>query len=209
MDLTLKSHWNQAYLNKSVKELGWYEEIPEPSLELVKKSGIASNERLLIAGAGTSTLVDHLLQQNFQSIMVCDISNVALDLLEKRIGSNHPAMHYLHDDLTEPKTLIHEENFKLWIDRAVFHFFTEPYQQEAYKRLLDSKLDKGAKLIIAAFAPGTAAKCSGLDVKHHTVESLQEFLGEDYRLEMAFENLYTQPSGNTRDYIYALFEKRN
>lgn len=207
MNHTLREHWNNAYLNKSVSELGWYEEMPEPSLELVNKTEIDKNASVFIAGAGASTLIDHMIGDDWTNITVCDISNIALDLLNKRLGENGKAVNSIHDDLLEPRVIVREEPFDLWIDRAVFHFFTRSEERESYLHLLNKMLKVGGQVLIATFAPGTAPKCSGLDVQHHNAESLQEFLGADYQLIESFESLYTQPSGNTRDYVYSLFKR--
>ncbi len=207
MNENLREHWNNAYLNKSVDELGWYEEIPEPSLELIDKTGLENQARVFVAGAGASTLIDHMLNHGWSNISVCDISNIALDLLDKRLGEKAKLLNSIHDDLLEPRVVIREEPYDLWIDRAVFHFFTRSEEKEAYRHLLNRMLKVNAQLMIATFAPGTAPKCSGLDVQHHNAESLQEFLGSDYELIESFETLYTQPSGNTRDYVYSLFKR--
>ena len=207
MNEALRDHWNQAYLKRPVEELGWYEDIPEPSIELVNKSLITKDARVLISGAGASTLVDHLISVGWTNIHVVDISDIALDLLQKRLGAKADLVTFIQDDLLQPSVLIHEEPFELWIDRAVFHFFTQSDEQIAYHHLLNRMIKKDGALIMASFAPSTVPKCSGLDVKHHDQESLVEFLGDDFQLKESFENLYTQPSGNTRDFTYALFKK--
>ena len=56
----LKTHWDNAYENSSIDRLGWYEENPIPSLQLIEKSGINKNATLLNVGAGATTLVDEL-----------------------------------------------------------------------------------------------------------------------------------------------------
>ncbi len=208
MDNKLKEHWNNAYLNRSVKELGWYESIPEPSLDLIQKANAAKDSRILVAGAGASTLIDYLLNDGYTNITVCDISNIALDLLKKRLGAKASHVQFIHDDLLDSSLLVQQDPFDLWIDRAVFHFFTKESEMESYHRLMEQKLAAKASILIASFTEGTVPKCSGLEVKHHTDKSLSDFMSEGFDLIESFESLYTQPSGNTRDYVYTLFKKK-
>ena len=67
----------------------------------------------------------------------------------------------------------------------------------------------GGYVIIAVFAMDGAIKCSGLNVKRYSSETLSEFLGTDYKLLKSFDYLYNMPSGDTRPYVYTLFKRVN
>ncbi len=38
MNTSMKEHWNEIYSALDVDELTWYEEIPEPSINLLSKN---------------------------------------------------------------------------------------------------------------------------------------------------------------------------
>jgi chemotaxis methyl-accepting protein methylase len=97
----------------------------------------------------------------------------------------------------------------LWHDRAVLHFFTEQSQQKAYFDLVKKALKPKGFVILAEFNLEGAKKCSGLDVFNYNEEMLQERLGSDFELLKSFNYTYTQPSGNTREYVYTLFQKKS
>ena len=65
----------------------------------------------------------------------------------------------------------------------------------------------GGFVIIAAFHLKGAPKCSGLPVYRYNAQMLQEKAGADFLLLDAFEHTYTQPSGDTREYVYTLFQR--
>ena len=44
MKKTMKEHWNKVYSSNDTRKLGWYEEIPEPSIKLLSKCNISKDE---------------------------------------------------------------------------------------------------------------------------------------------------------------------
>ena len=100
-----------------------------------------------------------------------------------------------------------EVQIDLWHDRAVLHFFHERSSQDAYFALLQKLVRPGGYVIIAAFNLNGAPTCSGLPVFRYDARMLQEKLGENFKLLEAFDHTYTQPSGDTRAYVYTLFRR--
>ena len=111
-------------------------------------------------------------------------------------------------NLLQLKRFLKIKNVDLWHDRAVLHFFTEEKQQKAYFDLLKGALKPKGFVILAEFNLEGAKKCSGLDVFNYNEEMLHERLGTDFVLLKSFNYTYTQPSGNTREYVYTLFQKK-
>ena len=75
-----KLHWNTAYQKNSTEKLGWYEEKSEQTLALISEARIPKNAAILNVGAGSSTLIDNLLQEDFTNI----IANVFLKFISVR-----------------------------------------------------------------------------------------------------------------------------
>lgn len=204
-----KKHWNAAYQKSPVTNLGWYEENPAPSIELIEACSLPKEALIFNAGAGASTLISELLAKGYENLVVNDISSVALaELKNNLLVPKNAHIKFIVDDLTNPAELLKLKNVDLWHDRAVLHFFTEEKDQKTYFDLLKSVLKPKGFVILAEFNLEGAKKCSGLDVFNYNEEMLQERLGNDFELLKSFNYTYTQPSGNTREYVYTLFQKK-
>lgn len=206
-EINLKEHWNKTYSNSPEEKLGWYESDLTPTLEMIKKTGLHKTSRILIIGAGTTTLIDELLKKGYSNLLATDISEISLNKLNVRLGEESNKVEWIIDDLTSPALLSKIQPADFWIDRAVLHFFTEPKDQESYFKLLKSKIKQGGFVKFAEFSTEGAAKCSGLNVHRYSVEMLAERLGSDFNLIHSFNHIYTMPSGALRPYVYALFKK--
>jgi SAM-dependent methyltransferase len=204
----MKEHWERVYDKKPVKELGWYESSPEPSLSLIELCSLKKNAVILNVGAGATTLVDELLDLGYQNTIANDISESALQELQLRLGPERSALvRWSVDDLTNPSELLELGQIDLWHDRAVLHFFQKEADQEMYFSLLRKLVAAGGHVIIAAFNLNGAPKCSGLPVFRYDARMLQIRLGEEFQLKKAFDFTYTQPSGDSREYVYTLFQR--
>ena len=205
--MNYKEHWNKAYERVSPDQLGWYEKDVSPTMQLIKKAGIGPSSRLLSVGAGSTTLIDTLLEHGYDNLLATDISDVALQVLQTRIGNLHNKVEWIVDDLTNATLLNDIQPVDLWIDRAVLHFFTEEDDQETYFRLLRNLVHKYGYVILAEFNLESAEKCSGLPVHRYNTEMLQNKLGENFNLITSFDYDYTMPSGDSRTYVYTLFQR--
>lgn len=205
--IDLKSHWNNAYTNNPEEKLGWFETDLSPMFQLINKTTLPKNAKIINIGAGSTRLVDELIKQEYSNIIATDISEVALKNLENRVGKSNVKI--VADDLTNPSELTEIDKVDLWIDRAVLHFFTEIKDQDTYFNLLKSKVKDNGYVILAEFSLQGAAKCSGLDVYRYDEKMLSEKLGSDFQLIEAFHYTYTMPSGDLRDYVYTLFKKKS
>ena len=206
----MKEHWERVYQNSSVDKLGWYEARSEPSLKLIERCALRKNAAILNVGAGATTLVDELLELGYQNIIANDISSSALEELQLRLGPERSSLvRWIVDDLTDPLELLNLGGIDLWHDRAVLHFFNEEEKQLAYFNLLRQLVRSEAYVIIAAFNLNGAPKCSGLPVFRYEAEMLQERLGEEFHLKETFDYTYIQPSGDSREYVYTLFQRKS
>ncbi|MDO8972175.1 MAG: hypothetical protein Q7U74_15885, partial [Saprospiraceae bacterium] len=106
-----------------------------------------------------------------------------------------------------PSSILQLENVAVWHDRAVFHFLIEEQHRQTYHSLLQKKVMPGGFVIMATFATGGANKCSGLPVQRYSVESLSEFMGDEFRLVESLDYTYQMPSGDLRPYVYTRFQK--
>lgn len=203
----LQAHWNRVYERKDTRQLGWYEDYPEATLDLIEKCNLTKDATILIAGAGATTLVDYLLEKGYEDLIATDISEKALEILKKRLDQDQQQkVTWVVDDLTAPAELPSCGPVQLWCDRAVLHFFTQKEDRNTYFELLDQMVAEGGFVIIATFHLEGADRCSGLPVYRYDAQMLAESLGNDFRLLDWFIHDYTMPSGENRKYIYTLFQ---
>ncbi|MDO9594129.1 MAG: class I SAM-dependent methyltransferase, partial [Lutibacter sp.] len=128
-----EKHWNAAYQKSPITNLGWYEENPAPSIELIEACSLPKDALIFNAGAGATTLISELFAKGFENLVVNDISSVALaELKNNLLVPKNAHIKFIVDDLTNPSELLKLKNIDLWHDRAVLHFFTQEKDQKAY-----------------------------------------------------------------------------
>ncbi len=206
--ISQKRHWEGVYEKNREEQLGWYESVPVPSLELIKGCELAKNDRILIAGAGVSRLPDYLLQEGFTDIIATDISSHALGMLQQRFGEMaRDKVTFVVDDLLCPKLLPGFAPVQLWQDRAVLHFFVHEDHRQAYFDLLRQVIAPGGFALLAAFNLQGPDKCSGLPVMNYNADMLSSELGPEFQLVRTFDHTHTTPTGQPRPYVYGLWRK--
>lgn len=201
-------HWDKVYQTKADEQLGWFEDYPETTLNLIKKCQLIPDATILNVGVGTTKLIDALLDNGYNNIIANDLSKAALEKLEVRILNKYNyQLKCIADDLTKPKDLLELKNVDLWIDRAVLHFFLSEEGQDNYFNTVETVVSKGGYVLIAVFSLEGAEKCSGLPLQRYNAEMLQDKLGSDFKLIETFNHTYVNPSGGERPYIYTLFKR--
>ena len=208
--IELKDHWDNVYSKSEMNKLGWYEENPKSSLDLIRSCNLPKYAAILDVGSGTTTLIQNLIGESYSNIAATDISEVTLDraknLLDPKEAQN---VKWIVDDITNPKNISQIDFIDLWHDRTVLHFLIEEDQQRGYLKTLKKIVRKGGFVIIAVFSLEGAKKCSGLDVKNYDHNMIEEFLGDDFKLLNYNPYLYQMPSGDLRPYVYTLFQRIN
>ena len=198
------THWDGVYSAKRAEEVSWHQSEPLLSLKLIRRTGVAHSAALVDVGGGASTLVDHLLRDRFTDVTVLDIAAPALEQARVRLGPDAARAAWIAADVTAWRPA---KRFRLWHDRAVLHFLTEPDHQVAYARTLHAAIDGDGWAIIAGFAPGGPVKCSGLPVVQHDGESLQRLLGDEFDLMETHGETHLTPWGAEQAFRYHLFRR--
>lgn len=134
------NHWEGVYRSKEEAETSWFEDRPQVSLDLIAETGAGKDAAIVDVGAGSSRLVDCLLDQGFRRITVLDLSETALRTARARLSPDAPVEWVLANVLHwQPSG-----RFDVWHDRAAFHFLTEASDQDAYLRGMDRALAPAA-----------------------------------------------------------------
>ncbi len=202
----MDEHWDTIYRTTPVETAGWYEHEPTVSLRLLSHCDLRRDDLILDVGAGASRFVDHLLELGYTNVIASDISEVALGLLRTRLSEvASSSVRWMVADVSRPGELGTLRDIALWHDRAVLHFLVEQAERAAYVETLRATVRSGGFVMLAAFSLEGASSCSGLPVRRYDAGMFAELLGSDFRLIEAQDQLYVNPSGASRPYVYALF----
>jgi ubiquinone/menaquinone biosynthesis C-methylase UbiE len=197
-------HWNGVWDRADPDRVSWYEPRPEESLALIESSGVGYGAGLIDVGAGASMLTNQLLEAGYEDLTVLDISAAGLAAGRERLDSRASEVEWIRADVCEfdpPRA------WDLWHDRAVFHFLIRAEDRAAYLGTLDRALAPGGQVVLATFGPEGPVRCSGLDVRRYSVESLAAELDAGFRLEVFSLQEHTTPAGGIQQFLYARFKR--
>ncbi|HVC36839.1 MAG TPA: class I SAM-dependent methyltransferase [Gammaproteobacteria bacterium] len=200
-----QQHWQDVYRQKPEDTVSWFQPRPEISLELIHAAGLQKTEAVIDVGGGTSRLVDCLLTEGYTDITVLDIAAEALQKTRTRLGATAERVHWITADVTQWRPV---RKYRLWHDRAVFHFLTDPAERAAYRKNLETALAPGGTAIIASFAPDGPERCSGLPVQRYSPQTLAAELGPGFRLTGHRHVAHRTPADRIQQFQYSVFEYR-
>lgn len=199
-----KRHWETIYSKREAEETSWYQATPRLSLSMIKNTGFGPDAALIDIGGGASLLADHLLDRGYRDLTVLDISSAAMAHASGRLGDRASRVAWIEADVTafEPS-----RQFDLWHDRAAFHFLTVARDRRCYMAVLRKALAPGGQAILATFAPGGPAKCSGLEIVPYDAERLGKEIGPEFiLLEQTLERHIT-PAGGEQLFNFFRFQR--
>lgn len=188
-------HWDAVYSSKGVDEVSWYQQDPEPSLRLL--DGCRS---VIDVGSGRSALAGRLAAQGV-SVTLLDISPAALEAARTDLGPLGAAVDFVVADVV---TWRPDRTWQAWHDRAVFHFLTDPSDQQRYVETARASLEPGGRLVLGCFASDGPEQCSGLPTARHDAADLVErFTG--FTLQESFRLEHSTPWGAAQMFTWAVF----
>jgi 2-polyprenyl-3-methyl-5-hydroxy-6-metoxy-1,4-benzoquinol methylase len=197
-----KSHWNKIWTKYGENEVSWHQKRPSLSLDLIHRHVVDKNVRILDVGGGNSRLVDYLLTSRFTHVGVLDIAAPALELAGIRLGDQASSVEWIVGDVAafEPS-----HPWDVWHDRAVFHFLVDVEEQQSYMRSVKRSLGLNGIVVIGTFGPEGPTKCSGLDVKRHSPETLCKAFGSEFMLVESQYEIHQTPDGSDQQFVYCVF----
>ncbi|ORE90754.1 class I SAM-dependent methyltransferase [Aurantimonas sp. 22II-16-19i] len=199
----IPNRWEGVYRVKEEAETSWFEDRPRVSLDLIGATGAEKDAAIVDVGAGSSRLVDCLLERGYRRITVLDLSETALARTRARLPGEAP-VDWVVENVLDWKP---NQRFGIWHDRAAFHFLTETVDQDDYLRVMDGALLLGGHAIIGTFAPDGPTSCSGLPVARYDAALLSERLGAGYQLVKSVNYEHRTPWGSVQRFHFGLFLK--
>lgn len=198
------SFWEGVHDSTDVDGVSWWQSVPGLSLGLVESSRVGRDAAIIDVGAGWSTLVDHLVDRGFTDLTAIDLSTTALKTVRERLGDNGRNVVL---DVADVLDLDRGRRYRLWHDRAVFHFLIEPDEREDYRASLERTLEPDGWAVVATFGPDGPSTCSGLPIVRYSHHELAgEFPGFDL-VATAGEDHVT-PWGATQQFSAVLLRRQ-
>src|SRR3989344_2209473 len=194
-----KEHWENIYHTKNFNEFSWYQENPKTSIDLILAADKDKDPSIIDIGGGDSRLVDNLLELNFKNISVLDISLKALEKTQQRLGEKAKIVKWINSDLREFET---SDKFDIWHDRALFHFLTSKKDIDKYVESVKKYLKPNGYLIIGTFSLKGPEKCSGLEVRRYSKDSMEKVFSKGFRYIKSFEEMHHTPFQTTQSFVY-------
>ena len=204
MNNDLKNHWENIYSNKDENEVSWFQTIPKTSHQLIKKLNLESNDNIIDIGSGRSRILKILIDEGFNNLSYLDISKEACKKSKIALGDDKSKVNWNVENVLNFESKI---KYKLWHDRAVFHFFTDKKDIEKYKEVAIKNISDGGYLALGTFSINGPKKCSGLDVSQYSEQSLNEIFKSDFDLLDSFYIDHQTPFDTTQNFLFCIFKK--
>jgi len=199
-----RSHWERIYGTKAATDVSWYQPHLVRSLELVMSAAPTPTASIIDIGGGASTLVDDLIAKGYTDLTVLDVADEALSKAKARLGNEAGKVAWVVADVTKWRPA---RPYDVWHDRAVFHFLTEPAQQDAYLAALTNGTRPGSTVIMATFALEGPEMCSGLPVQRYSAATLAARLGPAFTLTSQADETHKTPWESDQQFVYAVLRR--
>lgn len=202
---TTASHWDAVYAGRRVDELSWTRSEAGVSARIVDPLLAARPGPVIDVGGGAGVLVDHLLASGRPDVTVLDASATALGIARERLrraGHDDAAVDWVVADVRAWRP---SRAYRLWHDRAVFHFLTDPADRAAYRRTVARALAPDGDLVVGTFALGGSDRCSGLAVCRYSPDTLAAEFAPDFRAVATRTEQHRTPGGADQPFTWVSF----
>lgn len=200
-----KAHWENVFSTKTEKEVSWYQEYPQTSVDFIKELKISPEAKIIDIGGGDSYFIDALLEAGYSNLYLLDISEQAIIRIKNRLGEHASKVTFIVSDILdfEPKI-----TFDVWHDRASFHFLTKRQDIEKYNEIVANAIVSNGKFIIGTFSENGPKKCSGLDISQYSAEALKENFKENFDLISSITLDHKTPFETIQNFTFCSFVKK-
>ena len=200
----LVAHWDEAYAQGEAT-CSWFQQQPGMSLRMLDAAGVLAADSVIDVGGGASALAGALFGRGFGDITVLDVSAAGIWAAQQRLGAQAGQVQWLIADLlTWPAS----RRYRVWHDRAVFHFLTTAQDRRRYLWALDAATGPGAVAVFGCFAPDGPRQCSGLPVARYSAPDLAGQLGDQWTLIRQDREEHLTPTGVIQPFTWAALRKQ-
>lgn len=199
-----KHHWETIYQTKESIETSWFQATPKISLDFLKRFKVAPSAKIIDVGGGDSLFVDSLLDLGFVNITVLDISEHAILKAQKRLGEKSKKVTWVVSDITDFKPF---EKYDFWHDRAAFHFLTQESDVSSYLEIATNSISSDGILVIGTFSENGPKKCSGIEIKQYSENSMTDLLQKDFHKISCITTDHKTPFETIQNFVFCSFRK--
>ena len=199
-----KKHWENIYSTKDLKDVSWYQPIPETSLNFLKDFKVQKNAKIIDVGGGDSLLVDYLLQLGYTDVTVLDISEAALERAKIRLGAEAAKVKWIVSDAAKFQP---SEKYDFWHDRAAFHFLTNESEINNYLDTIQKNINPNGVLVIGTFSEQGPNKCSGIEIKQYSEVSMTDKLKKWFEKIKCITVDHSTPFNTIQNFVFWSFKK--
>jgi SAM-dependent methyltransferase len=200
-----KIHWENVFTTKTEKEVSWFQENPETSVNFIKEFDLPKNAKIIDIGGGDSYFIDALLDLGFTNLYLLDISAKAIERIKERLGEKSKNVTFIISDILDFDSKI---TFDFWHDRASFHFLTAENQIEKYVAIASKSIVKDGKMIIGTFSENGPKKCSGLDITQYSETKMNAIFEHNFEKINCFTEDHKTPFDTIQNFIFCSFNKK-
>ena len=200
-----KAHWENVFATKQEKEVSWFQEKPETSINFFTENDIPKNAKIIDIGGGDSYLIDSLLDLGHTNLFLLDISENAIERIKKRLGANASKVTFIVSDILDFQP---ESTFDVWHDRASFHFLTTEKEIETYENLVSNSISENGFLFLGTFSENGPLKCSGLEITQYSESKCEMIFSENFNKLSCFTENHQTPFDTTQNFIFCTFKKK-
>ncbi len=203
-DTLRQNYWDTIFKTKDYTSVLWHQVHPDKSLGQIEAFA-QKDDRIIDVGCGASLLVDHLIAKGYRNIDLLDASNASLEIVKDRLKDNADIPAYICSDIVNFKPT---QKYKVWHDRAMFHFLLDKQDRIKYFDVLNDTLLPDGMAIIHTFATGGETTCAGLKTVQYDSKKIAEDLPQGLSLVDAENFDHTTPK-NTEQKYTSFFIKKN
>lgn len=200
-----EKHWENIYTTKQLDEVIWYQATPQTSLDFVSEFNVPLTAKIIDVGGGDSLFVDHLINLGYTDITVLDISKKAIKRAQERLGDNAKKVKWIVADAVDFKPT---EKYDFWHDRAAFHFMTDKTDIEQYINTVNKSINVGGALIIGTFPEDGPTKCSGIEIKQYSEQTMTKYFNYYFEKEKCINVNHETPFDAIQKFIFCSFKKK-
>jgi trans-aconitate methyltransferase len=198
-------HWQAAY--EAADQHSWDQTSPTVDLELLDQGGLGPADSVIDVGGGDGAFAQSLLARGHEDLTVLDIADSALDAGRHRLGVRREAVDWVRADV---RAWTPDRTWRIWHDRAAFHFLTADQDRAAYRRALSLATAAESLVCVGTFADDGPTHCSGLPVARYTADGLVDAVrGDTLDLEplSSARETHRTPHGTDQQFVWVLLRR--
>lgn len=205
MEFNREEHWEKIYNTKELKDVSWYQPIPETSLDFIDQFHVSKTAKIIDIGGGDNLFVDHLLALGYEDVTVLDISATSLEKAKQRLGDKAGKVKWI---VADAASFVPCEQYDFWHDRAAFHFLTTEEDIHNYISALQKGIRPDGILVLGTFSEQGPKKCSGIEIRQYSETSMTERVKRFFNKIKCITVDHKTPFDTIQNFIFCSFQKR-